>query len=120
MDIVARYGHTPEATEANKMLTGLKVGEDNGNARANETWREGIQTALAAFRLDVGRYPTSQQELTALVMEPASKVGTGHTLHPVLRTCLSGSSMCRMEPKSQPFVSSRGSNTPSSTEATPK
>jgi hypothetical protein len=67
IDIVARYQPHAGSVEANKMLTALKVAEEIGNARANETWREGIQSALAAFRLDVGRYPTSQQGLKALV-----------------------------------------------------
>ena len=66
-DAVTRYGHTPEATEANKMLTTLKVDDDIASEHLTQTRKHTLLTALVAFRLDTGRWPTQSEGLGVLL-----------------------------------------------------
>jgi hypothetical protein len=66
-ELVTKFGHTKEATEASQMLMTLKFRDDLGMAKADETWRNAILTALATFMLDVGRFPTADEGLRVLL-----------------------------------------------------
>ena len=68
-ELVAKYGHTREATEANQLLMSLKVADEEWE-RVAETWRQALLTALTTFRLDCRRYPTPEEGLKALLVNP--------------------------------------------------
>lgn len=80
--IAEKYGHTQEASEANKLLMGFKVAEDVGTARLNETQKSALLTALATFRLDCDRYPSQEEGLKALTTNPGIKGWDGPYLPP--------------------------------------
>ncbi len=48
---------------------------DRGKITATKAQARNLQTALDAFRLDVGRYPTQQEGLTALLTAPQNLDG---------------------------------------------
>ena len=77
LDVVARYGETKEATEANQILMGMKLAENAADAKAAVTIEEILMTALGSFRLDCGRYPTDGEGLDALFQNPGIKGWSG-------------------------------------------
>jgi Type II secretion system (T2SS), protein G len=66
--VVAKYGDTKEATEANHtlmMFESVKI-----NEAADHANRNALLTTVAIFRLDCGRFPTEQEGLMALLVNP--------------------------------------------------
>ncbi|WP_341325629.1 type II secretion system protein GspG [Methylotuvimicrobium sp. KM2] len=79
-EIISSYPDTETAVEVNKILMSLKVlGGINKNIRtkidetelqAKQVQKEDLQAALDLFRLDTGRYPSTEEGLVALVNKP--------------------------------------------------
>ena len=69
-DLVKRYPHTEEATEANKLLDAFWLAEDMTGNRLWEIKSKEIDLALQLFSLDIGRYPTQKEGLRALSVNP--------------------------------------------------
>ncbi len=69
-DVVKRYPHTEEATEANKLLDAFWMAEDMTGNKLWEIESQEIKLALHLFSLDIGRYPTQKEGLKALSINP--------------------------------------------------
>ena len=62
-EIVAKYGHTPEATEANRILYEFDAAKEEGRIKE----KHNVETALETFWLDTNRWPTEQEGLKVLL-----------------------------------------------------
>ncbi len=69
-DVVKRYPHTEEATEANKLLDAFAMAEDMTGNKLWDIKSQEIKLALQLFSLDIGRYPTQREGLRALSINP--------------------------------------------------
>ncbi|WP_281241617.1 type II secretion system protein GspG [Desulfuromonas thiophila] len=79
-EIVSSYPETETAVEVNKILMSLKaLGDINKNIqtkinetelKAKQVQKEDLRAALDLFKLDNGRYPSTEEGLEALVTKP--------------------------------------------------
>lgn len=69
-DLVAKYPHTQEATEANNILDSIIIAGDFAEAKISEIQVKEIEGALQLFSFDVGRYPSQEEGLRALIVNP--------------------------------------------------
>lgn len=76
-EVLSLYPQTAEATEASKLLIERKALMAAANERVKKTQVLAAKTALEAFKLDCGRYPTQQEGLAALTADPGVKGWSG-------------------------------------------
>jgi hypothetical protein len=69
-NLLDKYPHTEEATEANKLLDVFQVAERVTDIQVQEIQSKEIEGALQLFSFDIGRYPTQKEGLKALFLNP--------------------------------------------------
>jgi hypothetical protein len=74
-NVVAKYGYTKEATEANQLLMMLETAKLQ--TKTNEIRKLTLRTALITFYANCGRYPTNEEGLKALVVNPGLRCWDG-------------------------------------------
>lgn len=77
--IVSKYGYTKEATEANQILAMLEIARLR--AKTNELRRNTLLQTLIRFLVDCGRYPTNEEGLKSLVVNPGLQCWAGPYLN---------------------------------------
>lgn len=75
--IVEKYPETQTAVEVNKGLLASNEIDRLGKFIVDESVKGTLAVSLDAFRLDNGRYPTTEEGLTALISNPGLQTWDG-------------------------------------------
>lgn len=75
--IVEKYPETQTAVEVNKGLLASNEIDRLGKFIVDESVKGTLSVSLDAFRLDNGRYPTTEEGLTALISNPGLQTWDG-------------------------------------------